>query len=194
MRCLQTPEAPEAPQTCNLISISQFTDEETVTKRGKMTFQMTLVSRYEIWDQFPGLLTQSWNNACRQDKSNSTFGLHRRPVDLGLDLVFLEHLAHWLLAPTGSRLSSLSDKQSNYQALMFSSELSWTAQNNWPRFLLWLISLLFRFFSHTGKDVQLSLPHFACLSTWLCTAWFSMLVFCCSTGYDLRPSLLVSES
>lgn len=40
-----------SPQTCNVTYSPWFTDEETVTQRREMTFQITLVSRYEIWDQ-----------------------------------------------------------------------------------------------------------------------------------------------
>lgn len=40
-----------SPQTYNLTYIPHFTDEETMTKRREMTFQITLVSRYEVWDQ-----------------------------------------------------------------------------------------------------------------------------------------------
>lgn len=39
-----------SPQTCNVTLSPWFTDE-TVTQRREMTFQITLVSRYEIWDQ-----------------------------------------------------------------------------------------------------------------------------------------------
>lgn len=94
--------------------------------------------------------------------------------------------------PKGARLSSLLI---NYQASDLVSWVSWTAQNNRSHFFpLLSFHSFFLSFSHTGKDVQLSLPHSACSSTWLCTAWFSMSVFCCSTGYDLGPSFLVSDN
>lgn len=41
----------KSPQAYTLTYIPHFADEDTMAKRREMAFQITLVSRYEIWDQ-----------------------------------------------------------------------------------------------------------------------------------------------